>query len=847
MDIKLLRRFGAAFTGMLFFASIFILAGYLKKIHGLPFSFHTITPFKVILSLIFTILSYATMSLYDFFGAVYAGKKISLKNAAAVSFTANAFGNSLGLSFLSSSAVRLRLYSLWRFTAAEIAQVIIFCEAASFAGFCALSPLFIFFNPRSSLFNGRLGILLTATGIVFPVLLIVYLLWGGFSKKSIAAFGSILRPLGMVPVISQLLFSTAEWLFSAAAFFVLLGMPLSYFIIFLSVFLASELFGIISNIPGGLGVFDATFVLLLSIPSISGSEILGALVFYRVIYYLLPLIASYFVYGAAEASHSRTGLLEKAGEIKDLLSSTPGYFFSSLVFLSGLTAMVISAAPYLMPNYHFVSSIMAPGLQPAAGIMLSLCGAGLIMSARGLQKNLNSSYNISLGLLAALAAFVLIYCFSYYTAAFFLVIFICMLPFGKNFYRKNGFFTERPTTGFFYSSAAAVLLCGLALYLAPGARTGPVFFGSAVSFFLSGSSVIIWMTVYIFMPFKPLPHSSTKYDIDTASSIAFKSHETLAQLALSGDKNLIFSWSRLAFIMYARCGNLWIALGDPYGPYVELEELIWKFKRLAASSGGSCAFFNVSGENLHFYSNTGLNFYKIGDEAKIALEYYPADAAKDIYLREICGKLDSRGYSFRILPRSAPPVFFRNAAVISREWLEKNRITEPGFLLGHFDTEYLRHFHIACVFDKNERLACFADILAGPDRGEYRIDMLRSAAGAPEEIELYLKYKLTLWGKDKHYAFFNLGTAPVRRTPINSFTPAWNTAGAAFYNHGARFSNIWNIRKSFDKFTPSWSPRYVVCDNFFSVPRIFSEISLLSEGSGIKPADKKKSTSKNKP
>jgi phosphatidylglycerol lysyltransferase len=793
------------------------------------------------LSFFFTILSYATISLYDFFGAAYAGKKISLKNAVAVSFTANAFGNSLGLSLLSSSAVRLRLYSLWRFTAAEIAQVIVFCEAASFAGFCALSPLFIFFNPQS----GRVGILLAASGAVFSVLLIVYLIWGGFSKNNIAAFGSILKPPGIVPVISQLLFSTAEWLFSAAAFFVLLGVPLSYFIVFLSVFLASELFGIISNIPGGLGVFDASFVLLLSIPSITGPEILGALVFYRAVYYLLPLIASYFVYGAAEASHSHTGLLEKAGEIKDLLSSTPGYFFSSLVFFSGLTAMIISTVPYLMPNYSFISSMMAPGLQPAAGIMLSLCGAGLIMSARGLQKNLDSSYNISLGLLAASAAFVLINCFSYYTAGFFLIVLMCMLPFGKNFYRKNGFFTERPTTGFFYSSAAAVLLCGLALYLAPGARSGPVFFGSAASFFLSGTSVITWMIVYIFVPFKPLPHSSTKYDIDTAASIAFKSHDPLAQLALSGDKTLIFSWSRLAFIMYARCGSLWIALGDPYGPYVELEELIWKFKRLAASSGGSCAFFNVSGENLHFYSNTGLNFYKIGDEAKIALEYYPIDTAKDGFLREICGKLDSRGYSFRVLPRSASPAFFRNAAVISREWLKKNGITEPGFLLGRFDTEYLRHFHIACVFDKNEKLACFADVMAGPDRSEYKIDMIRSSADAPEEIELYLKYKLTLWGKDKHYAFFNLGTAPARRTPINSFTPAWNMAGAAFYNHGARFSSVWNIRKSLDKFSPSWSPRYVVCDNFFSVPRIFSEISLLSEEPGIKPSDKKNSSSKN--
>lgn len=311
----------------------------------------------------------------------------------------------------------------------------------------------------------------------------------------------------------------------------------------------------------------------------------------------------------------------------------------------------------------------------------------------------------------------LVNCFSCYTAAFFLVVLACMLPFGRNFYRRSGFFDERPTTGFFYSSAGVVLLCGLALYLFPGPHAGPAFLGSVLSFTLGAFAVVIWMVIYIFMPFKPLPHSSTKYDIDTAASIAFKSHETLAQLALSGDKNLVFSWSRLAFIMYARCENLWVALGDPYGPYVELEGLIWKFKRLSSSQGGKCAFFNVSGENLHFYSNTGLNFYKIGDEAKIALEYYPSEAAKDRDLAGLAGKLDSGGYSFRVLPRNAPPAFFRNAALVSREWLEKNRINEPGFLLGHFDTEYLRHFHIACVFDRNEKLVCFADTdRSGPRR-----------------------------------------------------------------------------------------------------------------------------------
>lgn len=121
-------------------------------------------------------------------------------------------------------------------------------------------------------------------------------------------------------------------------------------------------------------------------------------------------------------------------------------------------------------------------------------------------------------------------------------------------------------------------------------------------------------------------------------------------------------------------------------------------------------------------------------------------------------------------------------------------------------------------------------ILTGPDRGEYRLDMLRSSADAPDSVELYLKYKLILWGREKHFAFFNLGIAPTSGAAINSFSPAWNMAGAALYNHGARSSNVWSIKKSLDKFGPAWSPRYVVCDNFLGVPRIFSEISILSEG-----------------
>ena len=58
--------------------------------------------------------------------------------------------------------------------------------------------------------------------------------------------------------------------------------------IFFGIYLLAQLAGIISNVPGGLGVFETILILLLS-PPIPSASLLGALLAYRGIYYFLPL------------------------------------------------------------------------------------------------------------------------------------------------------------------------------------------------------------------------------------------------------------------------------------------------------------------------------------------------------------------------------------------------------------------------------------------------------------------------------------------------------------------------------------------------------------------------------
>jgi uncharacterized protein (TIRG00374 family) len=54
-------------------------------------------------------------------------------------------------------------------------------------------------------------------------------------------------------------------------------------------YLLAQIAGVISNVPGRLGVFETVLILLIS-PPIPSDQLLGALLVYRLLYYFLPLL-----------------------------------------------------------------------------------------------------------------------------------------------------------------------------------------------------------------------------------------------------------------------------------------------------------------------------------------------------------------------------------------------------------------------------------------------------------------------------------------------------------------------------------------------------------------------------
>jgi uncharacterized membrane protein YbhN (UPF0104 family) len=103
----------------------------------------------------------------------------------------------------------------------------------------------------------------------------------------------------------QCLLSAAHWMAMAAILHSLLHTHAGYFTV-LGVLLASGLAGVVVRIPGGLGVIETVFLTMLG-GQVPHGLLLAALIVYRALYYLIPLMIGSISYFVLEAHGKRGG------------------------------------------------------------------------------------------------------------------------------------------------------------------------------------------------------------------------------------------------------------------------------------------------------------------------------------------------------------------------------------------------------------------------------------------------------------------------------------------------------------------------------------------------------------
>ena len=267
------------------------LSDLLEEAEGLPAR-------SIILALLATALGYATLTMFDALALHYLGKDRHFHRTALASFIGFAFAHSLGFAVLSGGAVRYRLYSAWGLSAFEVGAIVAFNSMTTFLGLASLIGLACLGAPSAigALF-GVPAAVITSIGMLLATVVVGYHMLTIVVHAPLRVRRWQVRLPSLELAALQTLISLLDWMLAAVALYVLLPADLSIsFLTLLKIFAFANLGGLISHAPGGNGVFEG--LMLLAIPSEGHlAGVAAALIAYRLIYYVLPLLVAALLLG----------------------------------------------------------------------------------------------------------------------------------------------------------------------------------------------------------------------------------------------------------------------------------------------------------------------------------------------------------------------------------------------------------------------------------------------------------------------------------------------------------------------------------------------------------------------
>jgi uncharacterized membrane protein YbhN (UPF0104 family) len=246
---------------------------------------------RLILCLLATILGYAALAGQDLLALKALEVRLPIGKALLAGFAGFAFANSLPFAVLVGGAVRARFYQTARLRTADATKLVLFNTATYALGLLAAAGLAFTFEPHAVPGLLRLPIHSTRPlGLLALVLLGLILFWSARGGPTLRIGRHNMAPTSFRMSLARLGVSLLDWCFSGLALFVLLpGSDAFGFPGFLGVFMLGQLAGLVAQLPGGIGVFEAVVVGMVS-RSIPVPAVFGALFLYRVIYFLLPLL-----------------------------------------------------------------------------------------------------------------------------------------------------------------------------------------------------------------------------------------------------------------------------------------------------------------------------------------------------------------------------------------------------------------------------------------------------------------------------------------------------------------------------------------------------------------------------
>lgn len=613
-------------------------------------------------------------------------------------------------------------------------------------------------------------------------------------------------------VLQQLLISALDILASAAVLWLLLPSGSVDFAVLATWYAIAIMLGILSHLPGGLGVFEAVMLFALG-DHVPTGTLAAALLLYRAIYYFLPLaLALVALAGYELRSGVAAPLARAAANLSPLLLAGFTLVMGVVLLLSGVT-----------PNADEASRLLARHvplpLVEASHFLGSLSGLALLVVARGMLRRLDAAWWAGLCIALLGAVLVIIKGLALIEAAALVLLALALLASRRQFHRKASLFAHPLSPGWLVAMGAIVaFMIGVLFFVYRDVDYAHELwwrleFDSDAPRSLRASLAVAICTLVLALRhlFKParqplaLPDDDT---LDRVAGIVATQPAASACLALMGDKKLLFSRSGSSFLMFGQHGRSWIALTDPIGLPAEQPELIWRFLELAREQGGRPAFYQIRPQALTHYLDAGLRAYKLGEEAHVPLADFSLKGSARANLRHGVNRAERDGLSFELVRAEHLPALLPELRRISDAWLAAHNTAEKRFSLGAFVDDYVLRQSVAVV-RHGEHLVAFASLMCTAQKTEASIDLMRHLPTAPGSTMDFLFVRLIQHFQAEGFARFNLGMAPLSGMAAHPLAPAWHRVGRLLFTNGEQFYNFQGLRAFKEKFDPVWEARYL--------------------------------------
>lgn len=785
-------------------------------------------------ALLATFISFLALTGYDHSSLRYVGANVGYGVAAQTAFIAYALSNTIGLGVLTGGAVRMRLYGAAGVEAGVISKAIAFNAVAFMLGISVVGAGAVLWGAHSVAPALHLSPLLLQAGAGVVLAVAAGLLILCRDGKERLLFGRFrLRLPSISLALQQLLFSAIDIAATAAVLWFLLPAGSVAFPTFVGFFAIAIVLGVLSHVPGGLGVFEAVMLIALR-THVATESLAAALVLYRLIYYILPLLLAVALLVLLEIRRGTASAVTQAAvSLAPLLLAAYTLVIGVMLLISGVTPATDAATELLALN------VPLPVVE-ASHFLGSIVGLGLLFVARGMLLRLDAAWwaGLLLGIASLLFAVPKGIALSEATLIAFLVLALSLSH--SQFTRRASLFAQPFTGGW--------LLCIVAIV---GALTGLLFF---VYRDVDYTGELWWQFEFdahaprslralvgvallalalaarqLLRPPAPPAPNPAPADIDRAASIVRNQNSADACVALMGDKHFLFSESGNAFVMYGRRARSWVGLFDPVGPQAEWSELVWRFLEMAREQGGRTSFYQVRPQTLPVYLDAGLRAFKLGEYAYVPLPDFSLKGKARSDLRQALNRGEREGMSLEVLPPPVSAATLAELRAVSDAWLADHDTAEKSFSLGSFTDDYVRRLPIAAV-RVHGNLVAFATLMTTNSRFEASVDLMRHVPGTPNGTMDFLFARLLLHFQAEGFQRFGLGMAPLSGMADHPLATRWHRLGRLLFAHGENFYNFQGLRAFKEKFAPEWEARYLVAPGGLAPLFVLADVAALISG-----------------